>query len=80
MTSLSLSAMKFFFSNYVNRLDTVPSSLKKDPTLQRNRDVVCPKCEYNEAVFFQAEVTSKSTALKLILVCCTPDCDNKWEE
>ena len=49
----------------------------QDPTLQRSKDVVCAACHHTEAVFFQAEITKKSTALKLIFICC--GCGYKWE-
>mmetsp|Transcript_22908 Transcript_22908/g.23560 ORF Transcript_22908/g.23560 Transcript_22908/m.23560 type:complete len:116 (-) Transcript_22908:69-416(-) len=58
-------------------LDVIPSELNKDPTLQRSRDIVCAECSHQEAVFFQAEQTKKSTALKLIFICC--GCGYKWE-
>mmetsp|Transcript_15943 Transcript_15943/g.24024 ORF Transcript_15943/g.24024 Transcript_15943/m.24024 type:complete len:116 (+) Transcript_15943:74-421(+) len=58
-------------------LDVIPSELNKDPTLQRSRDVECAECGHNEAVFFQAEQTKRSTALRLIFICCS--CGYKWE-
>ncbi|CAM9120717.1 unnamed protein product [Ectocarpus fasciculatus] len=58
-------------------LDVISSDMKNDPTLQRSSDIECPKCGYHEAVFFQQ--TSKSTALRLIFICCARDCKEKWE-
>jgi len=58
------------------RLEVIQCDVNKDPTLQRSRDIVCAKCSYNEAVFFQAEQTPKSVALNLVFVCC--QCGHKW--
>eukprot|EP01035_Chromulina_nebulosa_P021517 gene21517-27862_t len=58
------------------RLEVIPSDVNKDPTLQRTKDAYCAVCSHNEAVFFLAEQTSKSTALVLVYVCCK--CGHKW--
>ena len=58
------------------RLEVINSDVNKDPTLQRSRVVDCAQCGHNEAVFFQAEQTAKSTALNLVYVCC--ECGYKW--
>uniref|UniRef100_A0A7S3HGL0 TFIIS-type domain-containing protein n=1 Tax=Spumella elongata TaxID=89044 RepID=A0A7S3HGL0_9STRA len=58
------------------RLEVILSDVNKDPTLQRSRDINCTGCGFNEAVFFQAEQTTKSTALNLVFVCC--NCGHKW--
>jgi DNA-directed RNA polymerase II subunit RPB9 len=58
------------------RLENVLSDLNKDPTLQRSHTVDCPNCSHNEAVFFQADVTLKSTKLTLVFICCS--CGWKW--
>lgn len=58
------------------RLDVIPADVNKDPTLQRTKDIVCATCGHNEAVFFLAEQTAKSTALVLVYVCC--GCGYKW--
>lgn len=38
-----------------NKLDIVQTDVVDDPTLQRSKNAVCEKCNYNEAVFFQAD-------------------------
>lgn len=58
------------------RLEVISSDVNRDPTLQRSSDIVCDNCEHNEAVFFQAEQTVKSTSLDLVFVCC--NCGYKW--
>lgn len=58
------------------RLENVLSDLNKDPTLQRSKEVECPNCSHYEAVFFQAEVTAKSTRLTVVYICV--ECGFKW--
>jgi len=58
------------------RLENVLSDLNKDPTLQRSKTINCARCSHNEAVFFQADVTLKSTKLKLVFICVA--CGFKW--
>jgi DNA-directed RNA polymerase II subunit RPB9 len=58
------------------RLENVLSDLNKDPTLQRSDKINCPSCPSNEAVFFQADVTLKSTKLTLVFICV--ECGFKW--
>lgn len=38
-----------------NKLDIVQTDVVDDPTLQRSKNAICEKCNYNEAVFFQAD-------------------------
>lgn len=38
-----------------NKLDIVQTDVIDDPTLQRSKNAICEKCNYNEAVFFQAD-------------------------
>jgi len=59
------------------RLENVLSDLSKDPTLSRTREINCMNCNHNEAAYFQADLTPKSQALKLIFICC--GCGEKWE-
>ena len=84
--------LKFYFSRqitesliYINelekdvtsKLENVLPDMNKDPTLSRSTVEECPKCGYNEAVYFQAELTAKSERLQLIYVCCK--CGMKWQ-
>lgn len=41
-----------------NKLDIVQTDVIDDPTLQRSKNAICEKCNYNEAVFFQADEAS----------------------
>ncbi|CAM9243803.1 unnamed protein product [Choristocarpus tenellus] len=41
-----------------NKLDIVQADVIDDPTLQRSKSAICEKCNYNEAVFFQADEVS----------------------
>ncbi|CAM9694478.1 unnamed protein product [Chrysoparadoxa australica] len=59
-----------------NKLDIVQKEVTDDPTLQRSHNAVCEKCNYSEAVFFQADEGAKSQTLSLIFVCC--HCGHKW--
>jgi len=41
-----------------------------DPTYSRTRTIRCPKCDYNEAIYFQDPNNTVDTGMKLIFVCC----------
>lgn len=43
-----------------NKLDIVQADMVDDPTLQRSKNAICEKCNYNEAIFFQADEVSQS--------------------
>jgi len=57
-----------------------------DPTLSRAKDVNCPKCHHNVAVFFQKTAkTGKGVSMKLRFVCCGRDssgdlCGQSWDQ
>lgn len=61
-----------------NKLDIVQTDVVDDPTLQRSKNAICEKCNYNEAVFFQADEGAKSQSLSLIFVCTNRACGHKW--
>ena len=53
-----------------------------DPTMPRERNVECPKCGYNEAVFFLDKESSEKR-LRLRFICARinngrPDCGMTW--
>eukprot|EP00331_Platyophrya_macrostoma_P008376 CAMPEP_0176425416 /NCGR_PEP_ID=MMETSP0127-20121128/11375_1 /TAXON_ID=938130 /ORGANISM="Platyophrya macrostoma, Strain WH" /LENGTH=127 /DNA_ID=CAMNT_0017806571 /DNA_START=90 /DNA_END=473 /DNA_ORIENTATION=+ len=53
-----------------------------DPTMPRDRNVECPKCGYNEAVFF-LDKESNEKRLRLRYICARinngrPDCGWSW--
>eukprot|EP00752_Nemacystus_decipiens_P007449 g6658.t1 len=60
-----------------NKLDIVQTDVVDDPTLQRSKNAICEKCNYNEAVFFQADEGAKSQSLSLIFVCTNRACGHK---
>jgi DNA-directed RNA polymerase II subunit RPB9 len=49
--------------------------VRADPTLPRTKDVSCPKCSHNEAVFFSA---STEEGMTLFFNCCK--CGNRWRD
>lgn len=49
--------------------------VRADPTLPRTKDVTCPKCAHNEAVFFSA---STEEGMTLFFNCCK--CGNRWRD
>lgn len=53
-----------------------------DPTMPRNKNIECPKCGYNEAVFF-LDKDSAEKKLRLTYICGRvyngrPDCGFSW--
>lgn len=46
---------RFLLCHVRNKLDIVQTDVVDDPTLQRSKNAICEKCNYNEAVFFQAD-------------------------
>lgn len=42
-----------------------------DPTYSRTRNINCPECGYNEAIFFQ-NPNNNDSGMRLIFVCCNP--------
>ena len=54
-----------------------------DPTLSRTTDVTCPRCMFNEAVYFHSENESGEAGMRLTFVCAnrngeTP-CGYSWQ-
>lgn len=47
-----------------NKLDIVQTDVVDDPTLQRSKNAICEKCNYNEAVFFQADEVRDSRVVE----------------
>jgi DNA-directed RNA polymerase II subunit RPB9 len=47
----------------------VTQDVGSDPTLPRSNKT-CPKCNHDEAVFFQSQQRSAETGMKLFFVCC----------
>jgi DNA-directed RNA polymerase II subunit RPB9 len=39
----------------VDELTEIVADVAQDPTLPRTEDHLCPKCQHNEAVFFQSQ-------------------------
>ncbi|KAJ1914985.1 DNA-directed RNA polymerase II core subunit rpb9 [Tieghemiomyces parasiticus] len=70
---------------YVHEIKHAPSEqtmvitdLSADPTLPRTTDLQCPKCGYNEAVFFQTQSRSADSRMTLYYVCCNKECSHRW--
>ena len=53
----------------------VLQDVRADPTLPRTKDVTCPKCAHNEAVFFSASTEEGMT----LFFNCTK-CGNRWRD
>ncbi|TPX34819.1 hypothetical protein SmJEL517_g02538 [Synchytrium microbalum] len=51
--------------------------LAQDPTLPRTRSRICPRCDKNEAVFFQS--TSKMADSMVLYFACV-DCGHRWKD
>ena len=49
--------------------------VRSDPTLPRTKDVECPKCQNNEAVYFSASTEEGMT----LFFNCTK-CGNRWRD
>ena len=61
-----------------NQLDKIPDEILADPSLQRERAVVCPKCACNGAVFIQPKASAADDKMRLIFVCTNKSCVYKW--
>ena len=49
--------------------------VRSDPTLPRTKDVECPTCQHNEAVYFSASTEEGMT----LFFNCTA-CGNRWRD
>lgn len=59
-------------NNAVGETAGVTQDVASDPTLPRsNKPCPSPKCDGQEAVFFQSQQRSAETGMKLFFVCCT---------
>ncbi|KAJ1960663.1 DNA-directed RNA polymerase II core subunit rpb9 [Dipsacomyces acuminosporus] len=56
----------------------VITDLSSDPTLPRTNQIPCPKCQYEEAVYFQSQSRHPDTRMTLYYVCCRPTCQYRW--
>lgn len=54
------------------------SDVANDPTLPRTRNVACPKCSYQECVYFQSRARRADTTMTLYFVCCNPVCGHRF--
>mmetsp|Transcript_4942 Transcript_4942/g.8791 ORF Transcript_4942/g.8791 Transcript_4942/m.8791 type:complete len:110 (+) Transcript_4942:126-455(+) len=54
------------------------SDVTTDPTLPRTKEVSCPQCQNQEAVFFQSTSRSDAEAMTLFFVCT--GCGHRWRE
>ncbi|GAB4821808.1 hypothetical protein N2152v2_008854 [Parachlorella kessleri] len=55
--------------------NVVLQDVRSDPTLPRTKDVRCPACQNNEAVFFSAHTEEGMT---LFFNCC--QCGQRWRD
>lgn len=53
----------------------VLQDVRADPTLPRTKDVACPECQHQEAVFFSQ---SSEVGMTLFFNCCA--CGHRWRE
>eukprot|EP00216_Chloropicon_sp_CCMP2111_P006683 CAMPEP_0198235392 /NCGR_PEP_ID=MMETSP1446-20131203/1289_1 /TAXON_ID=1461542 ORGANISM="Unidentified sp, Strain CCMP2111" /NCGR_SAMPLE_ID=MMETSP1446 /ASSEMBLY_ACC=CAM_ASM_001112 /LENGTH=110 /DNA_ID=CAMNT_0043916533 /DNA_START=34 /DNA_END=366 /DNA_ORIENTATION=+ len=56
----------------------VVTDVISDPTLPRTKEVVCPKCSNQEAVFFQSTSRNDAEAMTLYYVCT--NCGDRWRD
>ena len=72
------------YQNYVQmeeetNIDAVINSdVIMDPTLPRSREVVCPECGNDEAVYFQVQSKNPDDAMTLLFVCTANGCEKYW--
>lgn len=73
---------KYTVYNNEVKLSKVRKNIDKgiihDPTYSRTKEKSCPKCGYNEALFFH-DFTQEGSGMKLIFVCCNENCAESWE-
>lgn len=54
-----------------------------DPTLSRTVEIICPRCDYHEAVFFHSENESGEAGMRLTYVCANRNeegtCGYSWQ-
>ncbi len=62
-------------SEPVSRMPPAWQDVRADPTLPRTRDVRCPTCGHDEAVFFSA---STEEGMTLFFNCLS--CQNRWKD
>jgi DNA-directed RNA polymerase subunit M/transcription elongation factor TFIIS len=55
------------------------SNIISDPSLTREKSIVCPKCNGQEAIFIQAKASPSDDRMRLIFVCTNPACVYKWQ-
>ena len=48
-----------------------------DPTFSRTKEVICPECGHQEAVFFH-DIDKANSNMSLNFVCCKEECGNSW--
>jgi DNA-directed RNA polymerase II subunit RPB9 len=62
-----------------NQLEKIPDDIISDPSLTREKSIVCPKCNGQEAIFIQAKASPSDDRMRLIFVCTNPACCYKWQ-
>lgn len=55
----------------------IVQDVMSDPTLPRTKDVQCPRCSGNEAVFISA---STEQGMTLYFSCADPNCGHRWRD
>ena len=77
-----LSLLVFTKKRMISVISKVRKNIDKgiihDPTYSRTKEKSCPKCGYNEALFFH-DFTQEGSGMKLIFVCCNENCAESWE-
>uniref|UniRef100_A0A1I7XG92 DNA-directed RNA polymerase subunit n=1 Tax=Heterorhabditis bacteriophora TaxID=37862 RepID=A0A1I7XG92_HETBA len=64
----------------VDELTQIVADVVHDPTLPKTEDHPCPKCGYNQAVFFQAQTRRAEEEMRLYYVCMDSTCGHRWTE
>jgi DNA-directed RNA polymerase II subunit RPB9 len=62
-----------------NQLASIPDDIITDPSLQREKSILCPKCNQNGALIIQPKATPTDNRMKLIFVCLNEQCIHKWQ-
>ncbi|KAJ4159408.1 uncharacterized protein LMH87_008310 [Akanthomyces muscarius] len=65
----STCVFRNILNNSAGETAGVTQDVGSDPTLPRSNKT-CPRCNHEEAVFFQSQQRSAETGMKLFYVCC----------
>ncbi|OMH83895.1 DNA-directed RNA polymerases II, IV and V subunit 9B [Zancudomyces culisetae] len=58
--------------------NTINADILSDSTLPRTNTLPCPKCGYEEVLYFQSQSLNPEAKMTLYYVCCNSNCMYKW--